>query len=86
MSTTSREGRCASCGFWTDAVTGLNTGDHPEPGDFNICLNCGHIMVFTVFGTRAATTDEMAEIMTQPEVVKSVAHIQTRGFIPGYRR
>lgn len=67
-------------------MSGLNTAGSPEPGDATLCLNCGLVMILTVFGVRRPEPAELAEILAVPTVTESIAHIQRRGFIPGYRR
>jgi hypothetical protein len=38
---------CLACGALLDAATCPGNKDaQPEPGDFTICIECGHIMVF----------------------------------------
>lgn len=34
--------RCLNC----DAATGVDTGNSPSPGDFTVCIGCGHLMAF----------------------------------------
>jgi hypothetical protein len=86
MTATSRAGRCPACGYLTDAVAGLNTPGAPDIGDATLCLNCGHVMVFTAYGQRSATPEELEEVLAEPAVKEAIRHIRERGFIPGYRR
>jgi hypothetical protein len=82
-----REGRCPGCGYRTDAVGGVSDPDaRPSPGDTSICMNCGHVAVFTETGLRVATMGELIEAMLDPDVRETVQRIHALGFIPGYRR
>ncbi len=43
---------CTNCGMVMDDATGVTDDDHkgdivPDPGDFTVCINCGHVMAFT---------------------------------------
>lgn len=78
--------RCASCGYLCDVVSGLNTPNEPKPGDVTLCLNCGMVLVLTLFGARPADPAELEEILSNPIVAVAVAHIRARGFIPDYHR
>jgi len=54
---------CTNCGVLADAATGVAAHDHegeivPEPGDFTVCLQCGHIMTFADDLTLRDLTDE----------------------------
>ena len=37
---------CLACGEPADAASSVDGERVPEPGDFTVCLYCGHIMVF----------------------------------------
>ena len=39
---------CTACGKRVDAASCLREDDaYPEPGDATVCLECGHLMIFT---------------------------------------
>lgn len=38
--------RCVACGYLTDGATGVGTEDSPQPGEWSICLRCGHLQAF----------------------------------------
>jgi hypothetical protein len=40
------ESRCPSCGKLCDAATAVEKDNKPSPGDFSVCLDCGHVMIF----------------------------------------
>lgn len=42
-----QESRCLGCGKLLDCASCLQHDDAPGPGDVTICLDCGHIMIFT---------------------------------------
>jgi hypothetical protein len=38
---------CAACGYRMDAASvAMGEEARPAPGDFSLCLSCGHVMVF----------------------------------------
>jgi hypothetical protein len=59
---------CTSCGLKLDAATGVAEDDHkgdivPDAGDFTVCINCGHLMIFNEDLTlRDLTDDEMIKV------------------------
>jgi len=58
---------CPECGHKLDAANVVEEGEiqgtQPEPGDFTICLNCGHLMVFTEGLKLREPNDEEARII-----------------------
>jgi hypothetical protein len=54
---------CTNCHKVVDAASGVGTDDSPDPGDFTICIYCGHLMVFADDLTlRELTEDEMVDV------------------------
>jgi hypothetical protein len=39
--------RCTNCNKLVDGATSVGSDAVPEPGDFTVCLYCGHIMAFS---------------------------------------
>jgi hypothetical protein len=37
---------CLSCGKLLDACTAVDADGGPSPGDFTVCISCGHLMAF----------------------------------------
>jgi hypothetical protein len=38
--------RCPGCGKALDGASGIGGDFEPEPGDFTVCITCGHLAVF----------------------------------------
>jgi hypothetical protein len=54
---------CTHCHKVVDGAGSIDTDDGPKPGDFTICIDCGHLMAFADDLTlRDLTEDEMVEI------------------------
>lgn len=55
---------CLSCGYKIDAATSVgSTTRKPKPGDFNVCISCGHIAAFADdLSLRELTDAEMVEV------------------------
>jgi hypothetical protein len=52
---------CLGCGTMLDCANGMNGGE-PSPGDFTVCLTCGHLMAFADdLSIRPLTHAEMIE-------------------------
>lgn len=67
--------RCPVCSAVADGCTTVG-GEQipPNPGDFSMCLSCGAVCVFTEdLEFRLPTGVEAAEILTTPEIVKTMA-------------
>jgi hypothetical protein len=63
------ESRCLGCGAVQSATTSLD-GQRPSPGDFTVCLECGHLMVFADDLTvRELTEGEMHDIAGSPDLI-----------------
>jgi hypothetical protein len=56
--------RCPGCGAKLDAARAVDAdAASPDPGDFSICLDCGHLMAFDDQRMlRDLTDDEMHQI------------------------
>jgi hypothetical protein len=74
------EGTCPSCGYVTDATTGLfdlAPDATPTDGAVSVCIRCGTIGVFTGAGleVRRATAEEKGEMLADPRVRAAVAAV-----------
>jgi hypothetical protein len=54
--------RCLNCGYACDRASGIvdrqaPDQQRPEPGDFSLCINCGHLSVFADDLTLRPLTD-----------------------------
>jgi hypothetical protein len=55
--------RCKACGYRTDAATSVGSDAKPKPGDFTVCIRCGHVMAFDdKLKLRNLTSEEMNTI------------------------
>lgn len=66
------ENNCTNCGKRLDAVDNLGEEEEmPEPGNFTVCLGCGHVMVFAEgLSLRDPDDSEIHEIAGNPELLK----------------
>lgn len=82
MTTRMKPQPCTGCGYVVDAVTGLESEWEPRPGDYNLCMNCGHLSVFVVseegLALGEATPEEVEEAMSAPETRTLVSDIRMR--------
>ena len=61
---------CTACGKVLDRAM-TEGGRGPGPGDFTICLTCGHLMVFgDDMALRDPTRDEMREMAGDPTILR----------------
>jgi hypothetical protein len=70
---------CTSCGEEMDATTMIEEKDRkftihedvePEPGDFTICVKCGHVMGFCSDLTlRDLTPEEQVKVAGDPRIL-----------------
>jgi uncharacterized protein with PIN domain len=68
-STDTPESNCPSCGKLLDAASSFKNAV-PSPGDFSICINCGHILVFADDLTVRNPTDaEIVEIAGNRDLI-----------------
>jgi hypothetical protein len=72
------EVRCSSCGTKLNAATHVGPDDpRPEPGDFSICLDCGHLSAYADDLTLRPLTD--AEIIEAAGDKRILATQRLRG-------
>jgi hypothetical protein len=65
------ENNCLSCGRMSDVASSVFSESAPSPGDFTICLYCGHVMAFgDDLGFRALTGAEMISVAGDVRVLK----------------
>lgn len=65
------ESMCLNCGKRLNAATALAGEIGPQPGNFTVCLDCGHLMVFAADLTLRAPIDaELTEIAGDPGLVR----------------
>ena len=65
------ESMCLNCGKGLDAATAVQDDSNPKPGDFSICLNCGHLSVFAADLTLRPPTDaELIEVAGDPTLLR----------------
>jgi hypothetical protein len=75
---------CTNCRKVVDAASGVATDAKPDPGDFTICLACGHLMVFADDLTlRDLNDDEIVEIAGDRRVL---AVQRARGMVAKMKR
>lgn len=62
---------CLKCGYALDRATGIGHGeDEIEPGNFTVCIYCGHAMAFDDdLAFRELTGDEKKEVDADPDVI-----------------
>jgi hypothetical protein len=68
-----KDSLCLNCGALLNRVASLEEdSDHnPSPGDISVCLNCGHILIFTEdLGVRELTEEEVIAVAGRKEIVK----------------
>ena len=54
---------CMGCGKGLDAVSAVDSNNRPSPGDFSMCIYCGHVMIYCDDGTlRKPTESELVDI------------------------
>lgn len=73
---------CSKCHAPMDAASGTRPGgSKPKAGDASICLNCGHVEVFTGDGLtrRRATVIEQAELDADPVIRRAQRWTNQRG-------
>jgi hypothetical protein len=49
---------CLSCGKQLDGCTAVDADGGPSPGDFTVCISCGHLMAFADDLTLQELNDE----------------------------
>jgi hypothetical protein len=62
--------KCSSCGYRFNATTDLTGDAVPRPGDYSICIKCGHLMVFNDdLRLREPTDAEIVEVAGDPQML-----------------
>ena len=62
---------CLKCGQSLDAATAAFGAAEPLPGDFSVCIHCGHIMAFdTEMKLRRLTGKEKKEAAQHRDLPK----------------
>jgi Zn ribbon nucleic-acid-binding protein len=61
---------CPACGHRFDGATCVGADGIPKPGDYTICIKCGHLMAFADDLTlRELTSNEMHDIAGDERVL-----------------
>jgi hypothetical protein len=61
---------CLSCGKMLDGCTAVDADGGPCPGDFTVCISCGHLMAFADDLTlRELTSEEMHAIAGDKRII-----------------
>ena len=71
---------CPLCGYYADAYTGVSSDPNakhhaPRSNDVALCINCGGLTIYTVFGRRRPTDQELDEILKDETIVKVITAI-----------
>jgi Zn ribbon nucleic-acid-binding protein len=63
--------KCLACGVRMDRATNMFDGHwKPSPGDFTICLKCGHLMIFADdLRVRELTTAQIVQVAGDKRVL-----------------
>ena len=62
--------RCTNCGWECDDATGVATENNPSPGDFAVCIDCGHLMAYADdLSLRNLTDAEVIEAAGNKEII-----------------
>lgn len=70
---------CTNCGWECDDATGVATEDDPSPGDFTVCIECGHLMAYADDLTLRDLTDaEVIEIAGDSRIIAAQRAIAAR--------
>lgn len=69
--------QCLNCGHKLDAASAAQSKRHrPRPGNFSICIRCGHVMAFADDLTMRPLTDaEVVHIAGDKEMLRYQAAI-----------
>jgi hypothetical protein len=71
--------RCLNCDKLLDATTGVDHRQAPRPGNYTICISCGHLMAFADdLSLRNLTDAEMIDIAGDPAVL-AIMHARAGG-------
>jgi len=64
------EDKCLACSKVLDAASS-NYNEGPREGDYTICINCGHVMVFDAnLKLRPPNDAEILDIAADPEILR----------------
>jgi hypothetical protein len=76
---------CSACGHRFDGATCVGANGIPKPGDYTICIECGHLMAFADdLSLRELTSDEMHNIAGDERVLavqRARQHLTLRGML-----
>lgn len=65
-----QQSECLNCKRALDAATAVFGEHRPTPGDYTICVYCGHLMVFAEqLALREPTHDEMIAMAGNREIL-----------------
>ena len=62
---------CLNCGTVHDSATGIKRDAVPKDGDWSICFDCGHLMVFESGKLRNLNDREMYEIAGNRDLIRA---------------
>lgn len=69
---------CLNCGFSSDASTAVSSADipvseiraaGPKVGDLAVCIQCGHLSIFSEEGFRELTDEEVVRVAGRPDIL-----------------
>lgn len=64
------ESECINCHAKLDGATSVGCDESPSPGDFSVCIKCGHLMAFGHdLQFRELTEAEMHQIAGDPRII-----------------
>ena len=66
------EAHCTACGKMVNAASCVKDDEaYPEPGDATVCLDCGHLMIFTDgLGLRDPNDEEMRDLAGNEQLLE----------------
>ena len=72
---------CPACNAELDGVSGVDNNASPSPGDYTVCIACGHVAAFTRgLRLRSLTKREEREVARDQRVQAAVrAVLETKG-------
>jgi hypothetical protein len=62
--------KCPSCGTALGAATSYQSDAYPDDGDYTVCIECGHIMVFEGGRPRNPTDAEIHAVAGDPRIIQ----------------
>lgn len=76
------ECNCLGCGRKISGVSGIDDDARPSPGDFTVCMYCGHTMVFADDLTvREPTLAEYMELFADERVNAAEGAVRLAGSV-----